>query len=158
MARTTNTTNKAVAAAKAAKAAAKTTGTEEGGKEGDTSDSTTSSGPVKSVPKAADKKKVKVTAKRISDVLITCGSKHGSYVDICELRQNVIVTYMTKQQNNHNEEPFTKYWKEAVQEGLEDRSNGAKTENGGMVSKLGIVMMCPRRGIDGQLMKQSKSK
>ena len=91
-------------------------------------------------------------------VIVPTETSNRHYVSVCELRQNVVVTWPVRVRSGKHVEPFTKFLKDYVLRGLADRQEDVDTPERKFVEALNIVMICPRRGADGSYLPQSDDK
>lgn len=70
----------------------------------------------------------------------------GNFVNVMGLAGGIVVLYGFKIKSDSEEEPFFKFVKADIAEGLSDVLIKKESKNAGIVKNLGISVMCPRRG------------
>ena len=79
----------------------------------------------------------------------------GNYVNVVGLAAGVMVAHVVKVSREGEEEPFLRYFKDDIRDGLNDMRLKVDSPKAAIVKNLGICLMCPRRAIDGGPMAQN---
>ena len=111
------------------------------------------------VPKKTPTKGKKDMSKYASKTVWVSSPQHNRHlVSVHQVREGIFVTHATLIHKNKHKEPFTKPFKEFIAKGLSDVQENIDSDERKFVLKCGIVMQCPRRGVDGEDMPQSTDK
>ena len=110
----------------------------------------------KSVKKGRPSAKKDMSQFRTTVAAISPASKKvaGNFVEIIQTKSNFVFVFMTRKKNGEEFETFNRPFKLVIEKGLEDQTNSVESPEATLVSDLGIVMICPRRGVDEKPMTQ----